>query len=428
MENQENKIQFYNVPNESRNQEQILIDSQQFKILSSDDRQIEQRTPKWYEARSEMVTASDWATAIGENPYSGRNSLLIKKATQDTSFFGSVATAWGQKYEAVANSIYEYMSEKKVHEFGLLQHQNYTYLGASPDGISEDGIMLEIKCPKSREITGIPPHYYWIQVQGQLEVCDLEVCHFLECQIKECNDEEEYWSIWTNPEKIEKIEKKQLFAGILIEFVDKNTLKSGSRLEYKYEYTGVNTIKKGQEDVLAMLRKKTSETLGDQWLEHSLTFWICDFCSIQEIKRNKEWFQLTLPKLQQFWIEVLYGRIHLLKNQISPDDHKNIFMPSADEKKKPPKKKLSLGKINSEDSLALGKTSNKNSFSIKTKKQEESKKNLLDISETVEIQPEIKQYNPLKNVGDYYQKKTNEQPDEDEKIPIRKKGFSQKKI
>jgi hypothetical protein len=99
---------------------------------------------------------------------------------------------WGNKYESVAVLIYEYRNNVKVLEFGCLKHPFINFLGASPDGITEDGIMLEIKCPSTREITGIPPPYYWCQVQGQLEVCELDRCDFLECKIKEYDGEEEY--------------------------------------------------------------------------------------------------------------------------------------------------------------------------------------------------------------------------------------------
>ena len=53
--------------------------------------------------------------------------------------------------------------------------------------------MLEIKCPYSREITGIVPQMYWKQVQGQLEVCDLEVCDFLECKITQYDSQEQFY-------------------------------------------------------------------------------------------------------------------------------------------------------------------------------------------------------------------------------------------
>jgi len=51
--------------------------------------------------------------------------------------------------------------------------------------VSDLGIMLEIKCPWQRKIDGVIPTQYLMQIQGQLEVCDLEECDYLECEIEE---------------------------------------------------------------------------------------------------------------------------------------------------------------------------------------------------------------------------------------------------
>ena len=52
--------------------------------------------------------------------------------------------------------------------------------------------MLEIKNPTSREITGIPKEDYWIQMQLQMETCNLNECDFLETVFKEYETEEEF--------------------------------------------------------------------------------------------------------------------------------------------------------------------------------------------------------------------------------------------
>ena len=45
--------------------------------------------------------------------------------------------------------------------------------------------MLEIKCPPKRKFTkSVPPHYM-MQMQGQLEVCDLDECDFLQVKLEE---------------------------------------------------------------------------------------------------------------------------------------------------------------------------------------------------------------------------------------------------
>ena len=119
--------------------------------------------------------------------------FVIKKCgKKGPKFTGNIHTEWGVKYEDVAVKLYELRNNTKVHEFGIMEHPTYKFISASPDGISVEGIMLEIKCPPKRKITGIPPRHYWMQMQIQLEVCDLEYCDFLECKITEYSGINEY--------------------------------------------------------------------------------------------------------------------------------------------------------------------------------------------------------------------------------------------
>lgn len=100
------------------------------------------------------------------------------------------------------------------------------FLGASPDGISDyDFVMLEIKCPPRRVICGTPTDYYWAQMQGQLEVCDLERCDFLECKLAEFNSSDEYM------EHIQLVEAglitENTECGVSIDFrIDADTIKT----------------------------------------------------------------------------------------------------------------------------------------------------------------------------------------------------------
>ena len=52
--------------------------------------------------------------------------------------------------------------------------------------------MLEIKAPAKRIITGIPPPYYWVQCQQQMQVCRLDVVDFLEVKIEEYTNLQSY--------------------------------------------------------------------------------------------------------------------------------------------------------------------------------------------------------------------------------------------
>ena len=52
--------------------------------------------------------------------------------------------------------------------------------------------MLEVKYIYDREIKGIPKEEYWIQMQIQMETCNLDVCDFLETRFIEYSEEEYY--------------------------------------------------------------------------------------------------------------------------------------------------------------------------------------------------------------------------------------------
>ena len=144
--------------------------------------QFEQRSPEWFEQRNNAITASDIPTVLGENSYKKPWSLLLDKCNKNPKpFIGNDATRWGTHYEDIAIEKYSEIRNKKVLSFGLIIHRDYPWLGGSPDGITTDGILLEVKCPLKRKIIhGEVPHHYKSQVLLNLEICDLELAHFIE--------------------------------------------------------------------------------------------------------------------------------------------------------------------------------------------------------------------------------------------------------
>ena len=52
-------------------------------------------------------------------------------------------------------------------------------------------LMVEIKNIVNREISGRPSEAYWIQMQLQMECCNIDVCDFVETRFKEYETEEE---------------------------------------------------------------------------------------------------------------------------------------------------------------------------------------------------------------------------------------------
>jgi len=137
---------------------------------------IKQRTPEWFKLRENRLTASDLYDAV-KNPLS-----LSKKKLKGITYNSNAIPAlkWGTMFEQVASSIYEDMKKKKIYEFGLVINEDIKNFGASPDGITEDGKMIEIKCPYKRKIVdGEIPEKYQYQIQGQLAVCKLNDCDYI---------------------------------------------------------------------------------------------------------------------------------------------------------------------------------------------------------------------------------------------------------
>ena len=167
---------------------------------------VPQRTPEWYEVRKGMITASEFKMAAAD--------------TIDTYVWGKIfpqpfpsnaAMQWGCRFEDLAAATYERENHVKIHEYGLLVHPQDHWLGASPDGITEYGVAIEIKCPYSRKRCEIDKRVaekrpfpkndkqalharYLPQIQGQLEVCNLDVCDFVVAHI-DAMDADTFWQL-----------------------------------------------------------------------------------------------------------------------------------------------------------------------------------------------------------------------------------------
>lgn len=140
---------------------------------------FEQRSPEWLALREGMLTASDAATAIGANKYETPEALLTKKVLR-RAFKGNEAMDRGTRLEPICRDLYDELYGKKSHELGLVQHPQYPWLGGSADGITECGLLIEIKCPLTREITPVVPTHYIAQIQLNMEILDLDACDFIQ--------------------------------------------------------------------------------------------------------------------------------------------------------------------------------------------------------------------------------------------------------
>lgn len=179
-----------------------------------------QKSQEWLNLRNTMLTASDVATVLGQNPYEGPDSLLLKKCGLK-KFSGNTATFHGEEYEDIAREMYDKERGQKTHEIGLCPHPIHTWLGGSPDGVTESGRLVEIKCPLSRKIDkdGKIPHHYMAQVQLLMHILDLPVCDFVQYKpLKVSFPKPEQFTIYEVPRDPEWLDKH---IGTLRTFWDK---------------------------------------------------------------------------------------------------------------------------------------------------------------------------------------------------------------
>jgi len=283
-----------------------------------DTPQPKQRTPEWYDFRHNMITASNAYKAFESQ--SMKNQLIYEKCkplkpwveeTLDVvvkpvdvvvkSVNVNSTLHWGQKYEPVSILFYEDYYNTKIAEVGCLRHPLYSFLGASPDGINVEpggrfGRLLEIKNIVNREIDGIPKKEYWIQMQLQLETCNVEECDFLETQFVEYKETENRTS------KDSFLEDGDFEVSILGE-------KKGVILYFHVESTGVpfyvympfsiktwNAFYEWEDEMMQMYQQPPFSYTWIKPIFWKLVDWSCVL-----VPRNSFWFENNVQTLQEIW-------------------------------------------------------------------------------------------------------------------------------
>jgi putative phage-type endonuclease len=265
-----------------------------------------QRTPAWYQFRWNLITASNaWKAFESQSTI---NQLIYEKCQPLKDFSKpseedemkkmvntNTTLHWGQKYEPLSVMLYEYLYKSKVEDFGCIQHPKYSFLGASPDGIvieSETGRfgrMLEIKNIVNREITGIPKKEYWVQMQLQMEVCDLDECDFLETKFVEyAGGAQEFAD-----------DQQSEFKGIILYFHTKD----GSPF-YVYKPLDIVT----PEDIEQWEQQQMEKYEGLHVFIKFL-YWKLEKMSCVLVARNREWFENNVSQLASVWKTIERERV-----------------------------------------------------------------------------------------------------------------------
>ena len=115
-----------------------------------------QRTEAWIQARLGKLTASRCGDALattktGESAY--RKNLRLQLLSERLTGVPTVipetpAMRWGTEQEPVAKIAFSEFTGLSVEDVGFIEHPLIRGLGASPDGFTSDGGLIEIKCPQ----------------------------------------------------------------------------------------------------------------------------------------------------------------------------------------------------------------------------------------------------------------------------------------
>jgi putative phage-type endonuclease len=272
-----------------------------------------QRSDEWYIFRHNLITASNAYKAFESQ--STINQLIYEKCQplkkrEDDKNSSAITTPtmvnintpfhWGQKYEPLSVMLYEYLYNTTVADFGCIKHDHYHFLGASPDGINVDvnserfGRMLEIKNIVNREINGIPKKEYWVQMQLQMEVCDLDECDFLETKFVEYQSANEFFKELDLEQKnnTESVLDKK---GVIIYF--HNISEAKPFYLYKpLNIVKINEILKWEEEMVELYQSP----------QHNMTYiksnyWKLEKLSCVLVSRNKIWFKNNIQAIENVW-------------------------------------------------------------------------------------------------------------------------------
>ena len=288
----------------------------------------EQRTMEWYMYRHNLLSASNIHDAF--NSIATRNRIIFDKCSpldlnKYSARAGSLHTPFekGTRYEPVSQSYYELVYATRISEYGCLPHTKYPFIGASPDGINTDkssplyGRMLEIKNVVSREITGIPKEDYWVQMQIQMETCDLDECDFLECNFKEyenyndfindsyneTHDVEDDTTMNVSYKNVDTMTsfthtKNGELKGIILCFTNDG--------KYHYEYKPILMSEEKYEEWEQKMMDK-NDAKGMKWI-HTF-YWRLQYVSCVLVPRNKQWFMSVVDKIKDTWETIEKERI-----------------------------------------------------------------------------------------------------------------------
>jgi putative phage-type endonuclease len=310
-----------------------------------------QRTPDWYQFRMNLLSASNYYKVMGSQ--AAKNSIIHEKCKQyntpqivvdpntlPKSVNVETPMHWGQKYEPMSVLLYEHEYNTQVEEFGCIQHSDYYFIGASPDGINccqkslLYGRMLEIKNVVSRIITGEPKKEYFAQMQLQMEVCNLNTCDFLETKFVEYENYSAFVNdsydgnvfmsneplppnlpLGTTSHKFNRQHPKKR-KGSIVYFAQPN-----GEPFYVYMPVLIETMNAFNQWIKETIDLYTSEHYNYSFV--NICYWKLEVFNVVLVLRDKSWFASTLANATEIWktieVERLGDYSHRMPQKRNPE-------------------------------------------------------------------------------------------------------------
>lgn len=161
---------------------------------------LQSGSSEWLELRRNILTASNFGRVIKR-----RMDVSCQNMVKDILYKKSIdhvkSIKHGRDNEKLALEQLSQQEKVEIHPCGLYIDPDVPYLGASPDGIIKEDMVVEIKCPKTCYNIGVEKaveekklkfykktkdgvlevnkdHYWYFQAQGQLHVTRREKCMF----------------------------------------------------------------------------------------------------------------------------------------------------------------------------------------------------------------------------------------------------------
>lgn len=142
---------------------------------------VEQGTEAWREARNSVITGTRLKAVLGTSPKSLLYELVAEQLAPAKETEASEAMERGSELESDALALYEMEKGYTTETVGFVLHDEYDWLGVSPDALVKEKKAyrgaVEIKCPDTKThikylIEGKIPTEYRAQVLQYFLVCE----------------------------------------------------------------------------------------------------------------------------------------------------------------------------------------------------------------------------------------------------------------